>query len=214
MNTQGLPVGETIDRGWNTFKKWVALLIGAQLVVYGVPAFMEWVGGVQSGDGGEPGFLMSIAIWVATVTLQLGIVNVYMKLRDGMAAEFADLFTIFPRAWVYLVSSFISHVAIFLGLLLFIVPGIIVAIRLNFIPYLILDENIGPIAALQRSWELTRGYTLDLFLYYLLLFAINILGLIALCVGLFVSIPVTGIAVADMYRVLKERESAGVPVAA
>jgi uncharacterized membrane protein len=92
---------------------------------------------------------------------------------------------------------------------LLIVPGIIVAVRLQFIPFLIVDEAVGPIDAVQRSWDLTAGYTLDLFLFDLLLFVINLLGLMALFVGVFVSCPITGIAMADMYRTLKTRESAG-----
>jgi len=213
MNTLGLPVGETIDKGWNTFKLWAALLLGVQLIVYGVPAFMEWMGGIRTDDG-EPGFLMSIAICLATATLELGLINVFMKLRDGQRAEFSDLFTIFPRAWVYIVSGFIALVAIALGLVMLIVPGIIVAVRLKFIPFLILDENAGPIDAVQRSWDLTRGYTLDLFLYDILLVAINILGLLALGVGIFVSAPVTGLALTEMYRVLKARETGQAPAAA
>jgi uncharacterized membrane protein len=83
-----------------------------------------------------------------------------------------------------------------------IIPGIILSIRLSFFDYLIVDKNSRIVESLKRSWEITKGSTLNLFLLYLLLGLINLLGVFALIVGLFWSIPTTMIAEAFVYRKL------------
>lgn len=206
MNTRALPVGKTIDTGWKTFKESIGLAITVMLAVYLIPAALQWFGEIASGGNGRQAPLMWVAIVIVEITLELGATNVFLKLRDKRPAEFADVFNIFPRVPVFFAAVLIAAAAMLLGFILLIIPGIIVAVRLKFIPYLLLDEDIGPIDAVQRSWKLTRGFTLDLFLFDLLLAGINLLGVLALGVGVFVSVPVTGIALADMYRFLREIE--------
>ena len=206
MTSQALPVGATVDTGWNTFKESAGLAIGVTLVVCLVPAVLEFIYDLTAGDDGGGPPLLWLAQTVAEVTLELGAANVFLKLRDKAPVEFADVFNIFPRVPVFFVSLIITAAAFILGLILLIIPGIIVLVRLKFTPFLVLDEKIGPINAVQRSWELTRGFTFDLFLYDLLLLGINLLGFLAFFVGLFASLPVTGIALADMYRFLKDLE--------
>ncbi len=206
MTSQALPVGATVDTGWNTFKESAGLAIGVTLAVCLIPSGLAFIYELSGGDerGGHP--LLWLAEAVAQVTLELGAANVFLKLRDRAPTELADVFNIFPRVPVFFASLIITAGAFILGLILLISPGIIVLIRLKFIPFLVLDEKIGPIDAVKRSWELTRGFTFDLFLYDLLLLGINLLGFLAFFVGLFASLPVTGIALADMYRFLKDLE--------
>jgi uncharacterized membrane protein len=73
---------------------------------------------------------------------------------------------------------------------------------LGFFDYLIVDKNSRIIESLKKSWEITKGSTWNLFLLYLLLGLINLLGIFALIVGLFWSIPTTMIAEAFVYRKL------------
>ena len=45
-----------------------------------------------------------------------------------------------------------------LGLMAFIIPGIIVAVRLSFFGFFIMYEKMEPIPALKKSWAVTRQY--------------------------------------------------------
>jgi uncharacterized membrane protein len=208
MNTRGLPVRETIDTGWNVFKDSIGLAIGVMVATSLIPSAIQWFAELATIGDDEPGPLVWVAIAIVEITLELGAVNVFLKLRDRQPAEFADLFNVFPRVPVFFIAVLIAFFAILFGFIMLIIPGIIVALRLQFIPYIVLDEDIGPLDAVQRSWNLTRGFTFDLFLYGLLLLGINILGIMALGIGVFVSAPVTGIATADMYRFLRHAEAA------
>ena len=43
------------------------------------------------------------------------------------------------------------------GICLFIIPGIYLALRLQFFTAFIVEEDTGIIESLKRSWEITRG---------------------------------------------------------
>ena len=91
---------------------------------------------------------------------------------------------------------------IVLGIILLIILGIILAIKFQFFGYFIVDKGDGPIEALKKSSAITTGAKWNLFLLYLLLLLINLLGAIFLLIGLFVTIPTTMVAIAFVYRKL------------
>jgi uncharacterized membrane protein len=92
-----------------------------------------------------------------------------------------------------------------MGLILLIVPGIIMMLRLSLIGFVLVDERTGPIDAIQRSWDMTRGHTMDLLVLFIALLGLNILGLCCLFIGLFVTVPMSGLAMAYIYRELKPK---------
>ena len=103
----------------------------------------------------------------------------------------------------YLISAILAGVIVLAGLLLLVVPGIYLAIRLQYYKFLIVDkENISPVMALKESWRMTEGHTWNLFLFMLLIILINFIGAMLLGIGLFVSVPVSLIAYAFLYRKL------------
>lgn len=72
-----------------------------------------------------------------------------------------------------------------IGFVLLIVPGIILGIRLSFVPYLVMDKRLEPVAAVEKSWSMTRGRAMEILLFWLLALALFIVGLLALLIGAF-----------------------------
>lgn len=211
--SKGLPIGEAIQFGWDTFKANVGLLLAVQVAAIlaegVVNAAMEW----WERFGGFHEYAMAIAHLVVTMIIQLGFVKISLKFRDGEKVEFANMFDSFNVLAQFLIAGVLVGLAVAFGLIFLIVPGIIIAIRFLFTGYTIYDEERGPIEGIQRSIELTRGYGFDLFLFGMLLFGINLLGVICLGIGVFVSGPVTLLAIAHVYRHLNPKpagEVAGV----
>lgn len=57
-----------------------------------------------------------------------------------------------------------------LGLILAIVVGIYIVIKLSLVsPVIAIDAELNPVAAIRRSWKLTKGNSLRLFLFFVLL---------------------------------------------
>ena len=63
---------------------------------------------------------------------------------------------------------------------------------------------MGPIEALKASSRATMGSKWDLFLFGLLLGLMNFAGVLLFLVGLFVTIPISMVACAYVYRRLTE----------
>jgi uncharacterized membrane protein len=93
-------------------------------------------------------------------------------------------------------------VAVAIGLVLLIVPGLIAMVLFMFSTFLVIDRGLGPIDALKASMEMTRGNRWPLFGFILLCLLILFVGVLALGVGLLVAAPVAGIAFAYAYRLL------------
>jgi hypothetical protein len=69
----------------------------------------------------------------------------------------------------YLWATILAGLAIFAGLIFFIIPGILFLIWFMFARYIVITENERGIVALSKSREYARGYFWGIFLLYLLL---------------------------------------------
>ena len=116
---------------------------------------------------------------------------------------FAEL--TFRRFVYYFLAFLLVGIAIFGGLILIIIPGIILAVRLSLVRYIAVEKEIKPVDAFKESIELTRGHGWTIVGFGLLSVLVNILGAICLIVGLLFTIPLTTIAFAVLYRQLSGR---------
>ena len=201
-DNKNFSMSEAVDFGWNTMKSnigfFICLLIVAGLI-YTIPdAIVEILV--------EDALFLAIIIWIASFVLSMiigmGLIKISLRFCDGEKGEFSDLFSCYPLFINYLVSSILYGLIVMVGLILLIIPGIIWAIQFCFYEYLIVDRGFGPVDALKKSSEITKGVKWDLFAFGILLGIINLLGFICLVVGLFVTIPTTMVAMVFVYRKL------------
>ncbi len=88
-----------------------------------------------------------------------------------------------------------------------IIPGIIVACRLAFVSYLVMDKGYDPITAVETSWKLTRGHGWTIFFLGLTSIFIFIGGLILVIVGIFPALIWIKASFASLYQsVLEETD--------
>ncbi|HEX2969942.1 MAG TPA: hypothetical protein VHO46_12655 [Bacteroidales bacterium] len=96
---------------------------------------------------------------------------------------------------------------IVMGFFLLIIPGIILACRLVFVSYIIMDKKVDPIEAVEMSWRLTRGHGWRIFLMGIVSFFIILFGLLMLIVGIFPAIMWVASSFASLYEsVLREKQ--------
>jgi uncharacterized membrane protein len=86
-----------------------------------------------------------------------------------------------------------------LGIVMLIVPGIIFACKLAFVPYLVMDEKMEATDAIRKSWNMTTGYTGTIFLMGCTAIFVGLLGLICLIVGIIPAAMWISLAFASMY---------------
>jgi uncharacterized membrane protein len=204
-----LSIGDCIQFGWETFKKRPGILIGAFLLTILVPSIPdilfpgpEITPGVPPPPPSAAALLASLAGVVLGIFATLGATTFALRAHDNIArVEIGDLWNPKPF-WRFLGTQLLVGIIIFVGIILFVVRGIIAAVGLGFAPYVVIDSGTGVIDALKQSWDITRGHKWQLFLFGLVLIGLNLLGLIAVVVGLLVTIPVTWLAVTHAFRTL------------
>lgn len=139
-----------------------------------------------------------------------GVKWVFLKAVRGERIEIRDIFSVFQKNyWNVVIANIVVGVIVGLGIVMLIVPGIIFACRLAFVPYLVVDKEMDVMDALRVSWDMTRGYGWQIFLMGFLAFWIVILGLICLVVGVFISAMWISAAFAAMYHAVETKD--GIP---
>ena len=81
-----------------------------------------------------------------------------------------------------------------------IIPGIIVACRLAFVSYLVMDKNYDPITAVETSWKMTKGYGWRIFVLGFTSIFIFIAGLALFFVGVLPALMWIKSAFASLYQ--------------
>jgi uncharacterized membrane protein len=126
---------------------------------------------------------------------------VFLKAVRREKIEIKDMLSVFERNyWNAVLACIITAVIVIIGIIMLIVPGIIFACRLAFVPYLVIDRKMEAMEALKTSWELTKGHGWKIFLIGLLGFFIVIAGLIVLFFGIIISIMWISTAMAVLYH--------------
>ena len=105
----------------------------------------------------------------------------------------------------------VGGVLIFLGILLCIIPGLYLAIGYMFSSYLIVARNMDFWQAMETSRRAVTANLGSMVVLVLAIIGINILGVLALLLGLVVTIPTTYCATVVAFHVLFESEPPPIP---
>lgn len=146
-------------------------------------------------------FLFNLFMWVVNSIISMGIINITLEFVDKKKPKLQDIYYT-KKVFNYILASIIRSVIVIFGFILFIVPGIIFSIKLQYSEYLIVDKKLDAVDSIKKSWEMTKGVKWNLFLLGILLGLINILGLLCVFVGLLITIPLSMVANAYVYRKL------------
>jgi uncharacterized membrane protein len=201
--------GSALRFGWETFKKRPWFFVGSTVVILLasglIDAFSSAIDAAVGGSAEQPSVIGTVVNLGLGTLLGMGATAFYLVAHDN--PESVDLSALWhPQPfWKYLGASILYALAIAVGLVLLIVPGIIFALMFMFTTFIVIDRELGPIEAMKESNRITYGHKWSLLGFTLMLVLVNLLGVIALVVGLLVSIPVSTLAVTHAYRVLGGR---------
>jgi uncharacterized membrane protein len=172
-----LSVGHLFARAWPRFKDNLVLVVGSF-------AIFALISAIFSGSGSWGGStLLSLIGLVITGPLLVGLYGVMLRVIRDEPAEITNLFDGFQKFAQAFGVYILMSVAVAVGMILLIVPGIIVAVGLWPALFLVYDDDRGVVETLQHAWDLTNGYKLQLFIVGLVLALLFIVGLAALFVG-------------------------------
>lgn len=123
---------------------------------------------------------------------------------DTGVNNFNLLFKGFERFVDTLLAGLLYSLAVGVGCMLLIVPGIIVACGLGMTFFIMVDNpNISGIDALQQSWNMMKGHKWDYFCLMFRFLGWMILSVITLGIGFIFLQPYMTIASQNFYRKLR-----------
>lgn len=136
--------------------------------------------------------------------LQLGLCIYFLKISNGSTPTFFDLFEGFKPLLNVLLAFVIISALTLLGLLFFIVPGIVISLGFSMTYYLIAEHpEMQFNEALQQSWKMMDGKKMELFVLHLRFIPWYLLGLLFFVVGIFIVVPWHNLAIANYYQSIK-----------
>jgi hypothetical protein len=125
----------------------------------------------------------------------------FLKVMRDEEADLKILFEGFKTKYANIVLANLIVVALaIIGFLMLIVPGIIVLCRLAFVSYLVMDKDMEPMKAVEKSWQMTRGHGWTIFGMGIISFFLVIGGLIVLFFGVIISAMWIHSAFASFYQ--------------
>ncbi|MEO6536442.1 MAG: DUF975 family protein [Candidatus Paceibacterota bacterium] len=215
-----LSVKNCLSFGWNSFtsKPWLFVQVTAIVILANIAISL-----VQSGYLTAGTYLLGsnsdIAVVFASVVgmglsflVSMGKTAFYLGAHDSIKDTSAQaLWHPYPYL-KFVATSLLVGLVVVVGLIL-IIPGIIAGVIFGFSLYIIIEENLNPIDAMRKSAQLTKGNRMQLFVLGLALIGINILGILALLVGLLVSLPVSSLAIVHAYRTLSGKTEVPLKIA-
>ena len=187
-----MDVGAVLREAWDLYKRFFTrfvLVAAAVFVVLGLASAL--ISSVGDDDGlalvfwGLIGLIISI---VGYFWLQGTLVEAIRDVRDGRAdVPIGELFSrTRPRLPALIAAGLIAGIAVGIGLLLFIVPGLFLLTHWFLIAPVIVLEGRSAGESFGRSWELVRGNAWPAFGLIVLTFVIVILA--SIVVGLVAAI--------------------------
>jgi len=164
----------------------------------------------------EPNFVVFLILFAAIATIlsavfvflvarpmQFGLSYLNLKASRGEKFEIKELFSPFKDYGNVVLAGFLTALIVGFGTLFLIIPGIIFACKLIFVPYIVMDKKMPAIDAIKESWKMTDGHAWTVFGMVLLAGPIVLAGYICLFVGIIISIMWIYIAIASLYHAVR-----------
>ena len=194
-------MGDALSYGWNAYWKNIGPMLVIAVVVVLIQIAFSAV--ASSIDATVPRVLVQIIGNLVGLLITLGWLRVALGITNGVKPELADVFKA-EGYGVFLLASILFYIGVVIGLILLIIPCIIFIATFGFYGFVIAErgDGVAVLESLQRSAELTRGHRWTLFGMAIVLFLVNIVGLIACFVGVVFTLGITLITWAYLYRAL------------
>jgi len=193
---------DVFKKSWDAYKNnlgmlLLVVLLGALLVgVFLIPGIIALIVGI-AGSTDQETFLnvfsvAGLAIFIISFILAMmasiiygaALIKSVSFAEGGEKIDIKKAFLVaYQKFWLILATSIIAGVLMLIGFILFVIPGLILAVYFQFIMYVVIFENKWGVDAIKRSYEIVKGN---------FWWVVLIILLVALASGLIGSIPFVG----------------------
>jgi uncharacterized membrane protein len=205
-------VGACYSHGWRQLKAYAleVFLVTIVALIIGLPGYALMDASDEMGHGNDVlGVIGLIYLVLLTRPLKYGAFLVFYRAARNRQVVVKEMFEVSQNYLNVVLANLFVLVIVAVGIVFFIIPGIYLAIRLSFTPFLVADRKMEAVEAVKESWRLTAGHSWTILLIALVAVPISILGLACLGVGLIGAMMWVGMAHASLYYAVTSSREAG-----
>ena len=215
-----LDIGGCFSRGWELVKNnfWptvgvtalVVIIMGGINQIVGLltrPAMNGMILQHQVTPGAVLVIVLSTVVSAPIYTIfTAGLLKYYLMLIRGEGAQIGDAFSGFgPSIGQLALLSVVQMILMLLGILLCVIPGIYLSVAWYFAMPLVIDRRMNFWAAMELSRKMVTRHLFMIFAFLIVYGLLVIAGLIACCVGIFVTMPIGFAALMYAYETIFSR---------
>lgn len=214
INPTKIDFSDMLGRAWKILKANLGISIAASLILMIANAGVSMVTNLalSAADIRDPlvqGLLAYVINLLPNTFFTVGGMIFFLNIARGKPADLADLFKGGPRLIPATIVLVLYTLAVYVGIFLLIVPGVIVAFMFSQAMLLTIDRNTGVTESFGLSRKLTAGNKFTLFVLYLVAGFGGILFVVFTCgLGLFVLAPYMFILLVTVYLAMTGERTA------
>jgi DNA-directed RNA polymerase subunit RPC12/RpoP len=216
-------VGDVFSRSWGLYKENLGMCIAAPILgnilayvasiaIYLFFIVMFFVVAAVAGQNNQAVIIPAVILFylaaiagviIVSMFFQLGMQTVLLQIAQGRNPGMGELFSGGPLLWRMVACSLLLGIAVMVGTLLLVIPGIILLLMFWPYSYVLIDRKLPGIDSFSEARNITRGNLLTLTAIFLLIFVIYFVGtIITLGIGAIFVLPfcmlVMSVAYAEM----------------
>lgn len=111
-------------------------------------------------------FVMSLVAWPLNLWLAIGQTRMALGAVRGQPIEVGQLFTGLPWLLSAVGGALLIGLGVLFGTCLLVVPGVILGTGMMLFTLVVVDQDPGAVAAIERSWAITDGFKGRIFLTF------------------------------------------------
>jgi uncharacterized membrane protein len=194
---------EAIEFGWRTMRENLGLFIGFLVVSMLASLFLSGFADLFQKRLPFLSLVFNLGYILLTIAINIVGIKIALKFCDNHQRTLAEVISFTPSLFLKFTAGYILYsLLVAAGLILLIVPGLFFMVKYQYVIYYIADRDTDIGEAFGKSSQITKGIKWELFVFLILLSLINMAGVLCFFVGLLVTIPVTMVAMAYVYRKL------------
>jgi len=203
MRKEWRKISRTNGKAWTFFLVWLIIYAISYAIWFtcGISAWIFWFSDSIIFDQ-----FMNILWYTVEILSALWIISISLNIINWANSKVNDYFKSYTRdrIWKFFLWTLLVSALIVVWFMCLIIPWIIVAVRLKFTVFSIIDKWLDPVEAIKYSRTITKWHFREIVWFDLYFFLFNILWMLCLLIWLIWTIPMYQLATARYYKLLSE----------
>ncbi|MEK6223814.1 MAG: hypothetical protein N2A97_02985, partial [Thermodesulfobacteriales bacterium] len=152
MNEKKFSKEAAIKFGWQRMKENLGFFIVYLIILFIIEAFFGFFASAFTESLPSLSLLFNLGFWVVSVVSSIFVIKIGLKLYENEQIGSYDFLSFSSSLFFKFLLGYVLYtLLVVVGFLLLIVPGIYLAIKYQYVQYLIVDKNMDVIEAFKES---------------------------------------------------------------